>query len=458
MIRNVSSGLSLLSGDSAYIEDRNKNRQQQTRGGMASSLMGGGESVISGFTSGVSGLFTKPYEEAKKDGALGFVRGVGLGVFGAAVKPVIGVTDGISQMAQGISNELSDGVERKYFRPPRAFSRSEADPTELVLTKLDIDAAYGQALVKSKVAKSKIDDSFVCIVVLDKKDDTRVILSENFVFWNISRDRLWTKPWSAISHCTVTPPLTIGLVVYESSGRNETVPIKCRNIAIATELYTALARNAFRMGNPGDVLSVADVFGSKPVASDSDTSPTSKINYRFGSANFRPTIPLPQAASLSTIEVISRATERLQDTSSEDWAHVDRICWSMLQEWSQGHNGLSAARCSLLLLVNNSAEPIQIKRTQLIEGKFFYVVPGLGYNEGSKSIKVGGCVVFFGVANASAIEYGYLSFNVSTSSAEIYISSEQSASYCENLHDARGGFLEKSVSDWWSKYVICITK
>jgi hypothetical protein len=45
------------------------------------------------------GLVTKPYQEGKKAGALGFVKGIGMGLVGVATRPVLGITDGISNVA-----------------------------------------------------------------------------------------------------------------------------------------------------------------------------------------------------------------------------------------------------------------------------------------------------------------------------------------------------------------------
>ena len=60
-------------------------------GGVLAGFRAGGESFVSGFASGISGLVTKPVEGAKHGGATGFFKGVGLGILGAAVKPVMGV-------------------------------------------------------------------------------------------------------------------------------------------------------------------------------------------------------------------------------------------------------------------------------------------------------------------------------------------------------------------------------
>ena len=47
-----------------------------------------------------------PSFKAKKNGVQGFFRGVGLGLMGAALKPVMGVTDGLTSVV-------------RYFRDPK---------------------------------------------------------------------------------------------------------------------------------------------------------------------------------------------------------------------------------------------------------------------------------------------------------------------------------------------------
>ena len=56
-----------------------------------------------GIFQGVSGVFTQPVKGAQKEGVAGFVKGVGKGLVGIAVKPVIGVTDFISSATIGAS-------------------------------------------------------------------------------------------------------------------------------------------------------------------------------------------------------------------------------------------------------------------------------------------------------------------------------------------------------------------
>lgn len=53
----------------------------------------GGRAVLYGFKAGITGLFTQPYKSARKDGALGFVKGAAKGLAGLVVKPVTGIID-----------------------------------------------------------------------------------------------------------------------------------------------------------------------------------------------------------------------------------------------------------------------------------------------------------------------------------------------------------------------------
>jgi Autophagy-related protein C terminal domain len=60
-------------------------------GGVAEGLSEGAQNFAGGLYEGVSGIFTTPVRGAKQGGVTGFLRGVGHGVVGAVVKPVVSV-------------------------------------------------------------------------------------------------------------------------------------------------------------------------------------------------------------------------------------------------------------------------------------------------------------------------------------------------------------------------------
>ena len=117
----VTKNVSLLSGDASYIAERERRRQRfdAGAGGAGAGVVAGG-TEIARLVEGVGGIFTKPIEGAQEGGALGFFKGVGQGIVGAAVKPVVGVTDGVMTALQGVSNTLADAKART---PPRRRRR-----------------------------------------------------------------------------------------------------------------------------------------------------------------------------------------------------------------------------------------------------------------------------------------------------------------------------------------------
>jgi len=53
---------------------------------------------------GIGGLFTKPYQGAKREGAKGFVKGLGKGLVGVVTAPFSAVLRITSNITSGISN------------------------------------------------------------------------------------------------------------------------------------------------------------------------------------------------------------------------------------------------------------------------------------------------------------------------------------------------------------------
>ena len=69
---------------------------------MLKGLKQGAVSVGKGIAAGFTGIITRPFEGAVQKGTYGFITGVGKGVIGVAVNPVLGVTDGLNSVAQTI--------------------------------------------------------------------------------------------------------------------------------------------------------------------------------------------------------------------------------------------------------------------------------------------------------------------------------------------------------------------
>eukprot|EP01127_Copromyxa_protea_P018128 TRINITY_DN562_c3_g1_i1.p1 TRINITY_DN562_c3_g1~~TRINITY_DN562_c3_g1_i1.p1 ORF type:complete len:1515 (-),score=244.31 TRINITY_DN562_c3_g1_i1:27-4571(-) len=97
-----------------------------------------------GLYKGITGIVTAPIEGAMKDGAAGFLKGVGIGFAGVLIKPVVGVADLATRTAEGIKNTTKMGSVMKIkapIRPPRYFG------ADGLLTIYDYKRALGQKLL-----------------------------------------------------------------------------------------------------------------------------------------------------------------------------------------------------------------------------------------------------------------------------------------------------------------------
>lgn len=74
--------------------------------GWKSGLGMAGKGFTHGMTSGASDLFVKPFEDAKKEGALGFVKGVGKGTLGFTSKTASAVLGLVAYPGQGICKSI----------------------------------------------------------------------------------------------------------------------------------------------------------------------------------------------------------------------------------------------------------------------------------------------------------------------------------------------------------------
>jgi vacuolar protein sorting-associated protein 13A/C len=63
--KGVAKGVGVVSGDKAFVRQREEKRRAiaASSGGVLQGVKAGGESIFSGFKSGITGLVTKPLEE-----------------------------------------------------------------------------------------------------------------------------------------------------------------------------------------------------------------------------------------------------------------------------------------------------------------------------------------------------------------------------------------------------------
>lgn len=503
MVGTASKGISYLSGDADYIRKREMRRQKSRalKGGIVEGIVEGGENVFSGFKSGFTGLLTKPIREAQKDGLEGFIRGVGMGLVGAAVKPVLGLADGITSVASGVQNQVDVPDEYTIRRPARALESCQSDSTKLAVGPVTLDGAHARDFIIKRAESHGYRDSFLGFLSLNDETRESVILSEIYIFWRRPHN-LWGRTWANISHCVLT---TVGVCIVLYAGKDgqyQLVDIPCPRRSIAVRLYTLIVQNSERMGYPALTLPVDkaiealghdESFGtlasydskeSLENVSPRDRPPpppivvTSPIpdggipkvlkkifnstislkgeldGYRFGQLNNKVMQPITGPES----DVLLRASASLTEYASS-WRVLDERVRRVIWEWDCVHKGLSASRCCATVFINLSSRSVQLSRVQQLLGRGFalYGSEATGCDPTHRLIRPGGrCVLLLWANTPSPLDVGHLKTNVYSTAFSMTIASTQMETLCKPKEGFQVGLLEKAVAEWWSKYVVLI--
>jgi hypothetical protein len=213
---------------------------------------------------------------------------------------VLGVTDGITAVAQGVSSEVGGHEIRVHVRPPRALDRSPLNPSLLILSPLDLEAAQAQVIIESRAKELHINDTFVKFVSLGLGQ--YIVLTERFLYWknsnsNTNNDNdniqpLWSRAWIDISHVSFYDSniddttennnndykVGIRIILYPSvsqttftSTGGKSLLVQTLSHSIAIQLYRTLAENSWRLGNPTKVAPI-EIAASEIINKNIDIS------------------------------------------------------------------------------------------------------------------------------------------------------------------------------------------
>ena len=113
---SMSKGLAAATLDKEFQDQRRMSKSRNRPKHALYGVTSGGNAFATSMASGIGGLARHPLEGAEKEGAFGFVKGVGKGFLGLATKPAIGAFDLASNMAEGVRNTTtvfdSEGLDR----------------------------------------------------------------------------------------------------------------------------------------------------------------------------------------------------------------------------------------------------------------------------------------------------------------------------------------------------------
>lgn len=237
--------------------------------GLMAGFREGGKSVIGGFATGFKGIASKPIEEGRKGGAIGFMKGLGMGVVGAAVNPILGVTDGISAVADSVSNHLKANDYNSFVRPPRALERSAVDAADLILVPIDNFKACAQQLMYTLAMKKSISDTYVSLRYLGYRDDDigmkdyyAILFSKKFVrMLTAATEVLWEIQYSDLSHFGIDiGSNSVDLFLNNgNASKTKRFTVKCYDIFSAVGLFEMLSLEKDQMTNGRNIVTVNNV-------------------------------------------------------------------------------------------------------------------------------------------------------------------------------------------------------
>ncbi len=300
----------------------------------------------------------------------------------------------------------------------------------------------------------------------------------------------WRLPLGDISHCLLQLDFcVVEIVVYRavaavgtrsSAGGLSTISISCISVHAAVSLYKYLSIISFRMGNPAGTLPLSLVMNNAEEREDRGVSKLVKIvsamavtdssadeglgDYQFGSANM---LKFP-SVSFSEMQILNRCSDRLRliyEPASPlrnevKMKFLDECVWQLICEWQQTHRLAFSSRCAATLILNNSATPVQILNCELVEGKdvVFRGTP-TSYDVESRTIlPLGGSVLMFTFGKTvTLVDLAHVKVRLETTAFNSQISTRGDRTTCNANGEFQARFLEKTLTDWWGKYIILIT-
>ncbi|KAK3113583.1 Vacuolar protein sorting-associated protein 13 [Teratosphaeriaceae sp. CCFEE 6253] len=160
---SISKGLAAASMDKEFQDQRRMSRSRNRPKHALYGITSGGNAFASSFASGIGGLARQPMQGAEKEGAAGFVKGVGKGLLGLATKPAIGAFDLASNMAEGVKNTTTvfdqEGLDR--VRYPRFIG------TDGVVRPYSQRESVGQFWLKTTDNGKQFNESYIAHLELD---------------------------------------------------------------------------------------------------------------------------------------------------------------------------------------------------------------------------------------------------------------------------------------------------
>lgn len=209
---SVAKGLTAASMDRDFQERRRLNKQRNIPKHPMAGFSNGATSLYDGITSGFTGLAVDPYNGATKDGASGFIRGLGKGLWGLPTKTATGVFDFANNISETIKNTTTvfdlGGLEKVRFTryipyDGKVIPYSERESRGLFWLKTCDGGVY-------------TDDDYLGHVVLQGGETACIVSLKRILIIQISSATVnWQLAYDKISNITMEKT---GIIIYEKNG------------------------------------------------------------------------------------------------------------------------------------------------------------------------------------------------------------------------------------------------
>ncbi|KAL7532237.1 hypothetical protein ACHAXR_009063 [Thalassiosira sp. AJA248-18] len=445
----VSHNLANLTSDEVFIYERNayqKKLMNTMRAGRATStirdsLFVAGTCVAKGFQSGANGIFEQPSIYASRHGTAGLVKGVGKGLWGALLKPVVGVGDAAVVVMNHVSETTNDkpSFAQAHKRMRRALPRASSKSiNDVKIVPYDKRSANAQQIVVT--SGEIVDDAYLGHVQIP----SHLIIASDKFLWVIGDER---KPrrisWAEISNFGVYGNCMMKIDVFSGQG-----PCSLKFNMSSTELSDLFGLMSMKMGNS----SQSNLPGIKSI----------QVGHVFGSVNRHLHIEgIDLDDETKFVKACYTRVNRMSSSMPNFFRLLDQEAWLLISTVGQMFTGLSSRRCIAVGLINGSGETIQVKTAKLVQGGSpCYTIATEEYAKKRGILYPGGAIIFFGWgAVPSLLQSGNVCISIETN---VFVTElTHSISHATStlvLPNWRVSFLEKSYdqSGWWAKYWILV--
>lgn len=254
LTETFSKNMTVLTLDRRYAQKRDRGEILRNHGdvNVAVGFESGIQKLVQGFLEGVTGVVKAPIRGAEKRGFEGFAKGIGKGLLGLLVKPIIGISDGITDVMIGVKGSVEGasgqhGLQLTHVRPRRALYGRERVMRPYALA----DAAASALMLRTRLA----GENYLSHV--DMGDRVALLSAKRLLLLGANGEELLVLKYKHIESLDVRSfeqeDLTFEwgiLVVLNTPRRNgsEIEIVNCKEKSLALELCSQLEQGMRTVG------------------------------------------------------------------------------------------------------------------------------------------------------------------------------------------------------------------